>query len=148
PELRAFLGRAAALPRLPGTWAIVAEMERGVATAVGVARASIALWDSEAQVLRFRSDGEVLSMTPEQGIAGRTFIAQRPTLVTDAARAVPENREMYRQRGVTAVLAAPITAGENRLGTLAAYAPHAPIFAGDDLELVQLLADQAAVILE
>jgi signal transduction histidine kinase len=46
------------------------------------------------------------------------------------------------------VLAAPITAGERRLGVLVAYAARAPIFADDDLALIQLLADQAAVILE
>jgi signal transduction histidine kinase len=46
------------------------------------------------------------------------------------------------------VLAAPISAGEKRLGVLVVYAPRAPIFADDDLALMQLLADQAAVILE
>src|SRR5207248_3527151 len=34
------------------------------------------------------------------------------------------------------------------LGVLTVYAARAPIFADEDLELVQLLADQAAVILE
>jgi signal transduction histidine kinase len=46
------------------------------------------------------------------------------------------------------MLAAPITAGEKRLGVMAVYAPRAPMFAEEDLDLVQLLADQAAVILE
>jgi signal transduction histidine kinase len=47
-----------------------------------------------------------------------------------------------------AVLAAPITAGDKRLGALVVYSPRAPVFAEDDLALVQLLADQAAVVLE
>ena len=47
-----------------------------------------------------------------------------------------------------AVLVAPITAGQKRLGVLSVYASRAPIFDEEDLALVQLLADQAAVILE
>ena len=46
------------------------------------------------------------------------------------------------------MLAAPITAGTQRLGVLTVYAPRPPIFADDDLRLVQLLAGQAAVMLE
>ena len=46
------------------------------------------------------------------------------------------------------MLAAPITVGDRRLGVLSVYARGAPIFADEDLALVQLLADQAAVVLE
>ena len=35
-----------------------------------------------------------------------------------------------------------------RLGALEAYTDHQPVFSEDDLDLVRLLADQAAVILE
>ncbi len=56
--------------------------------------------------------------------------------------------QRLRAQGAVALLSAPITAGENRLGVLTVYAPNAPIFADEDLALVQLLADQAAVILE
>ncbi len=45
PELRAFLGRAASLPRLSTTGAIVAELERGAASSIGTPRARIGLWD-------------------------------------------------------------------------------------------------------
>jgi signal transduction histidine kinase len=60
----------------------------------------------------------------------------------------PTYAEYSRRVGAITVLAAPITAGERRLGVLVVYAPRAPIFAEDDLALSQLLADQAAVILE
>ena len=50
--------------------------------------------------------------------------------------------------GARAILSAPINAGQTRLGVLVVYAPRAPVFANSDLELVQLLADQAAVVLE
>jgi two-component system OmpR family sensor kinase len=46
------------------------------------------------------------------------------------------------------VLAAPITASGQRLGVLTVYGPRVSIFADDDLVLLQLMADQSAVVLE
>ena len=148
PELRAFLGSAALLPRLPDTAAIVAELQEGARKAVGAAGSLIGLWDPEAGVLRFRTDGGEQVGELNQGVSGRTFTTQRPIMSTNTQRDMPQYAEQYRAAGARAVLAAPITAGTNQLGTLAVYAPRAPIFADDDLELVKLLADQAAVILE
>lgn len=149
PELRRFLARAAELPRLGDTKAIVRELERGAADSTG-ARASIGLWDETRGVLAFwRTDApELFDVEPGQMIAGRAFAGQRAVVSEDARRDDPEHAEVYRSTGATAVIAAPITAGERRLGVLAAFASRAPVFADDDLELVRLLADQAAVILE
>ncbi len=149
PELRAFLGRAARLPRLPTTEAIVRELEQGAATSIGAPGASIGLWDAETNRLRFDVQGQQF----EYGVAptlpaGKTFLTQRPLFVGDMPREYPEYAEVSRVNGSTAMLMAPITAGENRLGILTVFAPRAPIFARDDLELVRLLGDQAAVILE
>jgi K+-sensing histidine kinase KdpD len=47
-----------------------------------------------------------------------------------------------------AALAAPITSKERRIGVLVVLSPRSPLFANSDLELIQLLADEAAVILE
>ena len=148
PELRAFLGRAASLPRLPDTAAIVRELERGAAASIGAPTAAIGLWDPDAAVVRFEIEGEPIERPPGTGIAGRVFSTQRPVFVSDAPRADPTNATAYQARGARAVLAAPITAGATRLGVLTVYAPRAPIFAEDDLTLVHLLADQAAVVLE
>lgn len=166
PELRAFLGRAARLPRLPDTRAIVEELERGAATSIGTPRASIGLWDERAGALRFYSKlppeeagrirpgrgvalhGDTWEIGPESLAAGTAFTQQRPVLVADAPKMDPEHAEMYLAAGATAMLAAPITAGQKRLGVLSVYGSRAPIFGDTDLELVQLLADQAAVILE
>ena len=171
PELRAFLGRAASLPRLPDTLAILQELRSGAASALGAPHASVGLWDEAAQVLRFyyqspptsarlnelrRKMGPLglgithhsVEVQPGQFLAGRVFAEQRALFFENAPRQDPENAAMYAGYGVVAVLAAPITAGERRLGVLMVYAPRAPIFADSDLELVRLLADQAAVILE
>jgi len=168
PELRSFLTRAASLPRLPDTYRIVRELELGAAASLGAPFASIGLWDRERQRLcfyyspppdggdvpelpasPFLREDSVWELDPARNpIAGRTFLEQRAQLVLDVERADPGNEPLYRAYHARAALAAPITAGEERLGVLVIYAPRAPFFANSDLELLQLLADQAAVVLE
>jgi len=148
PELRAFLGRAARLPRLPSTEAIVSELERGAAAATG-ARATIGLWDADSGRIRYRqTDGGLFEAPADAFIGGRAFSTDRVLFTSDAARDDPENAAIYRARGARAVICAPIRTGDRRLGVLAVFASRAPVFAGDDIDLVGLLADQAAVILE
>src|SRR5579871_2638952 len=158
PELRGFLSRAASLPRLPDTASIVRELERGAASTMGAPSAVIGLWDAPARTLRYhgeptgpsiaRSGEGTVDLPEDEWIAGHAFAAQKPIFSENAVRDDPTHAEYYRRSRATAVLAAPITAGEQRLGVLAVYAPRAPIFADDDLVLVQMIADQAAVILE
>jgi signal transduction histidine kinase len=149
PDLRAFLARAARLPRLPDTAAIIAELERGAATSLGAPRARVGLWDDTAALLRFTSDGGPTAVAPtEDSTTGQAFLHQHPTFTPKIGPANPLYGAVATRYEIQAVLAAPITAGERRLGVLVAYAPRAPIFADEDLALVQLLADQAAVILE
>ncbi|HYO49340.1 MAG TPA: GAF domain-containing sensor histidine kinase [Chloroflexia bacterium] len=149
PELRAFLGRAARLPRLPTTAAIVEEMEEGVRASVGAPHARIALWDETAQVLHFNLDNGPIDLLPsEASISGRSFLTQRSLFTDNIRRDSPAMVKAAEASGTKALLVAPITAGDKRLGVLVAYAPRTPIFADEDLDLLQLLADQAAVILE
>jgi len=149
PELRAFLSQAATLPRLPTTAAIIKALEQGAATSVGAPRAAIGVWQAESNTLRFDIDATVWEMpVAVDWPAGRSFLSQQPVFIADVPKAMPALAETSRSAGSIAVLAAPITAGEKRLGVLTVYASRAPIFARDDLALVKLLADQAAVILE
>ena len=149
PELRAFLGRAAHLPRLPTTAEIVAELERGAATALGAPHARIGLWDEAAGILHFTLDQGPFDLVPDEtSITGRSFLNQQPAFTDNLPRDNPATATGARTEHVQALLAAPITAGETRLGILTVYAPRAPIFADEDLALVTLLADQAAVVLE
>ncbi|HEY0070194.1 MAG TPA: ATP-binding protein, partial [Chloroflexia bacterium] len=149
PELRAFLGRAASLPRLPDTDSILRELETGTRSSVGAPHASIGLWDEEQQVLHFGHDGNLVDIKPTyDSIAGRAFISQKPAFTDNVEVDIPAVAPMALKYDARALLAAPITAGDRRLGVLVAYAPRAPIFADEDLDLVKLLADQAAVVLE
>jgi signal transduction histidine kinase len=149
PELHMFLGKAASLPRLPDTAAIVRELEQGAANAVGAPHAVIGLWDEAEQMVRFALPGRDLAVPPTDETVGmQVFRTQRPQLGVNINYTDPKYAELRHTYQSNAVLAAPISAGARRLGVLAVYADRAPIFAEDDLALVQLLADQAAVILE
>jgi len=150
PELRAFLERASTLPRLPTTTAILRELERGAGESFG-ARAAIGLYDPDKRALCFdNAHGALPTEVPEDSrfLASRVFRSQRAEYFADAARAHPEHATKYRSARVGPVLVAPITAGSRRIGVLEAFAAHQPIFSSDDLALAQLLADQAAVVLE
>lgn len=149
PELRAFLARAARLPRLPSTVEIVRELEAGASAAIGVST-QIALADASGTMFfRQAKSSELFPVGPGSTLpARRAFDQQRTIFHADLLREDPANAAVYRGREVTSVIIAPITAGELRLGVLMAYAPRAPLFAEDDVALAQLLADQAAVILE
>ena len=148
PELRLFLGRAARLPRLPSTEAIVRELERGAAAATG-ARATIGILDPDSGRIRYRQhDGGIFDAPANAFIGGQAFSTDRVLFTPDAERADPANAAIYRARGAHAVICAPIRTSDRRLGVLAVFASRAPVFADDDIELVGLLADQAAVILE
>ena len=149
PELRAFLQRAATLPRLPSTRAIITELENGAAISVGTARANVALWNEASNTLVYDGDnGEPWEIPVDANLAtGKAFVTQAPVLLRDIKPDYP-TYALTKQANVNSMLVAPITAGQRRLGVLAVYAAHPPIFADEDLELVKLLADQAAVILE
>ena len=150
PELRAFLSRAARLPRLPNVQRMVQELERGAAESLGALAARVGLWNEQTQTLHMV--GPILQTAtplPTTSLLAdtptlRVFREQRPLFASNDPRSATDDAGMKAE----SVLAAPITVGTRRLGVLTVYAERAPIFAADDLALVQLLADQAAVLLE
>src|SRR2546425_12761259 len=87
-------------------------------------------------------------IAPGQHFAGRAFEQQRTLFSAEPVKDDPQGSDEYRRSRIGAVIAAPITAGGRRLGVLVLSAERAPIFWVSDRELLQLLADQAAVILE
>jgi signal transduction histidine kinase len=169
PALQAFLDEVTRLPYLANLTDLLTELEAHASAIVGAPSAAIGLWQQEAGVLRFwrglgarpraapypadvSSRGfsphdEVIDVAPERLLSGRAYLEQRPIFSADVARDDAANAPLYGMWNVRAVLAAPITLGEQRLGVLAIWAPRAPIFAESDMELVQLLARQAAAVL-
>lgn len=169
PALQAFLDEVTRLPHVANLTDVLTELEAHASAIVGAPSAAIGLWQQEAGALRFwRGLGprprdvayptdlntrgfsphdEVIDVPPERLLSGRAYLEQRPVFSADVARDDGTNAQLYGMWNVRAVLAAPITLGEQRLGVLALWSPRAPIFAESDMELVQLLARQAAAVL-
>lgn len=149
PALRSLLSRSGGLVRQPETRRVLAELADIAMEATGSHGAVIGLWDEQAGLLRYpNADGTWYESAPDEYISGRAFTGQRPIFAENAGRQDPAHAEIYEDSGASAVLAAPITSQDRRIGVLSVYAERAPIFAEDDLDLVRLLAEQAAVILE
>lgn len=147
-ELRAFVARTAALSRLGETRTLVREVVDAAADTTG-AQVAVGLWDESAQLMRFRdADGRGYEFAPRRFLAWTAFAERRAHYTEDPSHADPDNAAIYRERKIGAVLSAPMVAGDRALGVLIVYASGALIFPRGDLELAQLLADQAAVVIE
>ena len=146
PELRAFMTQA--LQRSLGSPDDLArQMAHLVRTALGADVAAVGVWNEERQMLRFQvTDGQISEVPPIEAAAGPAFVQQR-AMVRIEDRNGTTFPDRARAMSLRSVLAAPISFGETRYGVLAAYAFRAPLFAEEDLELVEILAKQLALIL-
>jgi signal transduction histidine kinase len=149
PDLRSFLERSVHLAGVTDDRAAMLELQSAAAQAFGASGASIGLADADRGVLRYPGPGAGWVEYPDdQFIAGRAFTQGQRLVARDAVRDDPEQAERYLAVGANTVIAAPITSDDRRMGVLTVYASRAPIFVEDDLWLIELLADQAAVLLE
>jgi signal transduction histidine kinase len=144
PELRNFLRETLQRSRSSATDEVLAHLERTTAETIGAPNAVIGLWNPETELLEFRRN----KFKPGETIGGQAFLKQRPILSLDTLADDPDSREIYERGQAFAVIAAPITNDNDRLGVIALYSPNPPIFADDDMTLLGLLADQIAILLE
>ena len=149
PDLRRFLERSIHLATLGDERRALVEIQQAAADAFGASGASIGLAVEGRPVLRYVDPaGEWVEYPDSAFIAGQAFREQRRIVALDAEQADPDHAELYRNSSATTVIAAPVTSDERRIGVLSIYADRAPIFAEDDLWLLELLADHTAVLLE
>lgn len=148
PEFRSFVRETSRLPGLAEPATLQRAMEQSAANAVGAPNAVIQTWDPDAKVLRFSVEDESFAFPLDQTIGGRAFLTQEAIFARHLARASSISDNLHHSLKADAALIAPITTSRRRYGVLVVYAPRDPIFADDDLGLVQLLADQVGVILE
>jgi signal transduction histidine kinase len=100
----------------------------------------VALWDSDRRVLCV---GDVeLPRTLAQPMVDQQSRLVRLDEQTDTEMAA------LGVENARAALAAPISSFQKQLGVLLVFSPRSPVFANSDLELIRLLADQIAIILE
>lgn len=125
----------------------------------------IALYDEATDTVRFglafvdgrRVDvGKEEGWQPRKGGEGRTeeiIRTGKPILIATKAEAeywyrMPEQKE-YVERTFTSWLGVPMMVGDKVLGGIAAYHPTWNyMYSGDDLEVLQAIADQAAIALD
>ncbi len=146
-DLRSFLTHAPALIALPETDALVRELALQARDAMGFDGALIGLPAGPGR-LRFQGTGAAYEAPTEQTFSGRAMAAGHAIVSFDPVRDVPARADLYRERNAKVLVAAPLRSGDEVIGGLAVRSSHASLFAGDDLEMCQLLADQAAVILK
>jgi signal transduction histidine kinase/ActR/RegA family two-component response regulator len=130
PALRSFLSRAAAISPHDLPEKILRGLEVAIARAAPGQSARIALLAENGEALAIGDDEELLASAE---VMTAVLANQTPRFARTAAGAT---------------LAAPITGRGRRIGVLAVVGRRAPLFASDDLDLVQLLAEQAAIVLD
>jgi signal transduction histidine kinase len=148
PDLRAFLERSIHLTREPDERRSLLEIGRMAADAFGASGAALGLADEERGILRWADESGWNEFPSDEFVGGQAFTQQRRVVALDAEQADPEHAEDYRNSAARTIIAAPVTTDSRRLGVLAIYADRSPIFVEDDLWLLELLADQTAVVLE
>jgi signal transduction histidine kinase len=124
-------------------------LAREIAAATGEAEAALGLWQPDLEVLRFwRVTGDPIDRRLDQSLAAQAFIEQRAVRTSDTPVSTRQLPAEHREAGLRYVLTAPITVGGRRLGVVAIVVARRSTFFDDDLALLQLLADQAGVVLE
>lgn len=149
PDVFAFVRRTNRLVGEAGPELVHVALAREIAAATGESEAGLGIWQPEAEVLRFwRTRGEPIDRRLDESLASQAFVEQRAVATTEDATGTRQLPAEYRQSRPSHVLAAPVTVGERRLGVIAIIAARRSTFFDDDLALLQLLADQAGVVLE
>lgn len=148
PALRSMLTSSPDLVRLPDASDVVSHFERQAEAATGAEGARLGLWDGAAGVLRFAEHplGQE-QMRPGEFVSGRAFEQQRTIFTTNPQRDAPEHAQAYREAGVQAVVSTPITSADHRLGVLTVYAARPPAFTEDVIRVIELVAEQVALVL-
>ncbi|HJW49672.1 MAG TPA: ATP-binding protein [Candidatus Limnocylindria bacterium] len=149
PEVFAFVRRTSRLVGEAGPELVNTALAREIAAATGESEAGLGIWQPETEVLRFwRTHGEPIDRRLDESLTSEAFVEQRATATTEDAAGKKQLPPEYRTSGPSYVLAAPVSVGQRHLGVVAILVAKRSTFFDDDLALLQLLADQAGVVLE
>ncbi len=148
PALFSFIGTATRLATEPGEDVLLRGLATAVASVMGTRDAGVGIYDAERALLVYwPARGEKLERRLEESMTGRVVLEQR-AMVLEESPGAPGVPERFRSRARHTVLAAPMTVGDDRIGVASMILDNAATFVDDDLELLRLVADQAAVVVE
>ncbi|MGH2377422.1 MAG: sensor histidine kinase [Candidatus Limnocylindria bacterium] len=140
--LREFLRVAGAAAQLPETDGVLAALARGTAGTLGATTAAAGVRGRDPDTVHIvTADGVAHDAGLDVPVGGRAM------RLGHALADVPRPEAVW-ARGMGTALAAPIVSGADSIGFLSVFAPRRSLFLEEDLSLLQLLADQAAVVLQ
>ncbi len=151
-ELHRFLGAAAGKPAAERAAWVLAVLCDTAMRSVGGRGAIAAAWEEAGQHFIIRAATlpawTDTIFTPRGGATGAAWELRQPRLARRPAEMSPEGRRLAETVGATSLMALPIGASERRWGLLVVLLRRSPLFPDDDLRLLQLFAEQAALALE
>ena len=103
-----------------------------------IARAALGIEEEVEQGVRVRAG---------RGFAGTVVATRRPRIIDDLSQAHVEN-PLLRERGLTSLLGVPLLAHGDAIGVLHVGSVAARTFTHDDVDLLQLVAERAALAIE
>ncbi len=151
-EFQLFLQRATSRPAADRARLALDDLCTAAIRVMGARTAAAALWDATAANLPIRASGEAAwigdTFSRDEGVAGTVWRSGRARAASDFTLFGPTETRLAGAVGATALLAVPIARAGRTRGVLAVFLRRPPLFASDDLQLLALLADQAALALE
>ena len=163
PELREFLDRLDELAEQQELPVLLRELQISISRALGLRGAFAGIWEEDSANLVYcatiitdsvaalpaaiQVEGTLLRTPPDALIAGIAFSQQRSIYTEDVDEMDPANAAIYHGLGVKAVIAAPMTIGDQRYGVLGVFAPRPRMFGEESLARVEAMARHAAHML-
>lgn len=151
-ELHRFLGAAAGKPAAERAAWILSALCDTAMRAVGGRGAAAASWE-DAQghfVVRATTHGAWLlaEMVPQSGAISMAWQTRQPALVRRLEEMSSGGQALAEAVGASSLMAVPIGTGDQKWGLLVVFLRRSPLFADDDISLLVLFAEQAALSLE
>ena len=149
PEVLAFVQHTGRLVGEAAPELVYSTLAVELATASGEPDAALGIWQPEREVLRFwRNRGEPIDRRVDESLAGPAFVQQRALVTVEDTGGTRRLPPEFRRGTPRFVMAAPVTVGSRRIGVVSVLVQTRSSFFDDDLALLQLLANQTAIVLE
>jgi signal transduction histidine kinase len=120
--------------------------------AVGGRGSLAAAWDDTLGkfVVRAATDDAWVGMAlqPQSGVMAAAWAERKPNLARQLSGMSPDGRKLAEAVGALSMMVVPIGTNERQWGLLVVLLRRSPLFPDDDLSLLNLFAEQAALALE
>lgn len=141
-DLGAYVRDASVAAQLSDTDQVLAALARAAARTLGVTVAAAGIRGADPDTVHIvTAEGAVHDSAIDVPVGGRSMRLGRAVAGVPAAAAVWG-------RGMEMALAAPVIVGGESIGFLSVFARRRALLLEEDLRLMQLLADQAAIVLQ